>query len=722
MKHFILIILLTCIGLAARSSSATINASFTSASSVPVTAASYTATGNTVNLSLGFAPPTGTTLTLVNNTGLSFITGRFSNLSQGQVVNLSYGGKSYRFVANYYGGTGNDLVLQWAYQYLAAWGSNARGQLGNNSTTYSSVPVLVTQSGVLAGKTVVSVAAGDSHGLALCSDGTMAAWGWNTYGQLGNNSTTDSSVPVLVTQSGVLAGKTVVSVAAGDEHSLALCSDGTVAAWGLNKYGELGNNSTTNSSVPVLVTQSGVLAGKTVVSVAAGSSHSLARCSDGTLAAWGDNTYGQLGNDIIGGGSSVPALVQSGELAGKTVVSVSAGWCHNLALCSDGTVAAWGWNINGQLGLGYNSPYPGSVPVPMLVTQSGVLAGKTVVSVAAGGINSLALCSDGTVAAWGSNSKGQLGNNSTTDSSVPVLVTQSGVLAGKTVVSVELRGYDSLALCSDGTVATWGLNGSGALGNGSTTDSSVPVLVTQSGVLAGKTVVSVASGEGYSLALASVQNSADLSGLSLSSGTLSPAFAAATTSYTASVPNATTSITVTPTLADTTATVTVNGTIVASGTASGAISLAVGTNVISTVVTAQDGTTQSTYTTTVTRATSYTSWIANYPSLTGANALSTANPSHDGLTNLMKYALGLDPTVAHGAPGSLNGSTLSFTKGTMASGDSNVSYTIQESTDMVTWATATRGIVSNNSGSITYTFPSSRPSNLFVRLQVTQSP
>jgi len=476
-----------------------VTANFTSVSSIPVTAASYEATGNTVNLSLGFAPSTGTDLTVVKNTGLGFIIGEFSNLAQGQVVNLSYGGNSYRFVANYYGGTGNDLVMHWAYQDIADWGYNSNGQLGNNSVTARGVPVLVTQSGVLAGKIVVSVSAGDEYSLARCSDGTLVAWGYNSNGQLGNNSTTDSSAPVLVTKTGVLAGKTVVSVATGAYHSLALCSDGTLVAWGANWDGELGNNSTTDSSVPVLVTKTGVLAGKKVVSVSAGCGHSLALCSDGTVAAWGWNGNGQLGNNSTTD-SSVPVLVtQSGVLAGKTVVSVASGYSHSLALCSDGTVAAWGYNGDGELG--DNSTTDSSIPV--LVTQSGVLAGKTVVSAAAGAYHSLALCSDGTVAAWGYNGDGELGNNSTTDSSVPVLVTQSGVLAGKTVISVAAGQYQSLALCSDSTVAAWGYNGDGELGNNSTTDSSVPVLVTQGGVLAGKTVVSVAAGYDHSLALCS---------------------------------------------------------------------------------------------------------------------------------------------------------------------------------------------------------------------------
>ena len=118
--------------------------------------------------------------------------------------------------------------------------------MGNGSITTSKVPVLVDSSGVLAGKTVIAIAAGYYHSLALCADGTLVAWGYNGYGQLGNNSTTNSSVPVVVDRAGVLAGKTVTAIAAGASHSLALCADGTLAAWGCNDDGQLGNNSTVN--------------------------------------------------------------------------------------------------------------------------------------------------------------------------------------------------------------------------------------------------------------------------------------------------------------------------------------------------------------------------------------------------------------------------------------------------------------------------------------------
>jgi len=493
----------------------TVTATFASATTVPVTAADYTAAGNTVDLALGFTPPTGTTLTIIRNTGIAFISGQFTNLAQGQKVALAFGGITYDFVANYYGGSGNDLVLVWANNRAFSWGDNYNGQLGDNSTTERQLPVPVTALGVLAGKTVVAIAAGTAHSLALCLDGTVAAWGSNTYGRLGDNTTTQRNVPVAVnTSSGVsaLSGKTVVAVAAGQYHSLALCSDGTVAAWGYNSYGQLGDNTTTQRNVPVAVnTASGVSAlfGKTVVAISAAGRHSLALCSDGTVAVWGYNYNGQLGDNTTTQ-RNVPVVVNTASgvsaLFGKTVVAISAGSFHSLALCSDGTVAAWGYNTYGQLG--DNTTTQRLVPVTVNTT-SGVSAlfGKTVVAIVAGNSHSLALCSDGTVAVWGYNYYGQLGDNTATQRNVPVAVnTASGASAlfDKTVTAIAAGTNHSLALCSDGTVAAWGYNYNGQLGDNTWTQRNVPVVVNTSAdsALFGKTVVAIAAGYSHSLALA----------------------------------------------------------------------------------------------------------------------------------------------------------------------------------------------------------------------------
>jgi alpha-tubulin suppressor-like RCC1 family protein len=464
-------------------------ATYGSAGDIPVTVSGLTATGNTATIGLNFAPLPGTNLTLVNNTGLAPIVGSFSNLAHGQTLNLSYGGVLYQFFANYYGGTGNDLVLQWANTRLLAWGSNGSGQLGNNAITDSPIPTAVTSTGALADKSITSLAVGSNHSLTLSSDGRVTAWGYNGNGQLGIGTTTDSRIPVAVT-GGTLAGKTVSAVAAGQFHNLALCTDGTLAAWGYNFYGQLGNGITSNSSTPVAVTRTGVLSGKTIIAIAAGTYHSFALCSDGTLAAWGYNGNGELGNGGTGF-SPLPVTVnRSGVLAGKTIRSVIAGSFHNFALCTDGTLAGWGYNAYGQLG--NNSVNTSTVPV--LVNISGVLAGKTIIASTAGYYHTLALCSDGTLAAWGSNSLGELGNGNNTSSQVPVAVSLSGVLAGKSVMSVSAGAVHNVALCADGAVATWGYNGDGELGNNSAVSSNIPVLVSSSALAAGERFVNGSSG------------------------------------------------------------------------------------------------------------------------------------------------------------------------------------------------------------------------------------
>ena len=479
------IAMLSCLPAAA----GTVTANFTSATTVPVTAASYTATGNTVNISLGFAPPAGTSLTVVKNTGSNFISGVFSNLAQGQSVQLTYGGVIYAFVANYYGGTGNDLVLQWANNRLLAWGDNGYGELGNHTNDSSNIALPVDMSGALAGKTILSIATGGYHCLALCSDGTMVTWGQDDPTQLG----TGNIAPVPVDSSGVLAGKTVIAIAAGGSHNLALCMDGTLAAWGDGSFGSLGNNSAVGGEAPVLVDRTGVLAGKTIVAISAWGFSSYALCADGTLAAWGYNASGQLGNNSTTN-SYVPVLVdRSGVLSGKTITAISG----SFVLCSDGTLATWGAGASGQLGNGSSA----NSSVPVLVTRTGVLSGKTVVAIASGGSHRLALCSNGTLVSWGDNVNGQLGNSTPSLSNVPVLVDQTGVLSGKTIMAISGGDSDSFAVCTDGSLASWGANSYGELGNNSLTDAYAAAWVTRNGMGTAERFVIACGGPQSSLSL-----------------------------------------------------------------------------------------------------------------------------------------------------------------------------------------------------------------------------
>jgi len=472
-----------------------LSGTYNAATDVPKTASAYTATGRTLNLVLN-CEPLANELVVVRNLGPDHIQGQFTNLVHGQPVVLGYGGESYHFVANYYGGNGNDLVLVWEGTRPFTWGNNNFGALGDGDVGQGrNEPGPVDTSGLLLSKTVVDTATDGKHCLVLCSDGTLTAWGHNYYGQLGDGTTTTPRsfpVPVDAGEGSALYEKTVLAVEAGANHSLAICMDGTVAAWGDNSDGQLGNGGTEPSSVPVLVdTGAGsALQGKTVTAVATRSGHCLALCSDGTMAAWGDNSDGQLGN----GGtepSSVPVLVDTGAgsaLQGKTVVAIAAGRAHSLALCSDGTVAAWGDNHYGQLGDGTDSDR--WVPVEVNTGPTSALTGRTVVAIAAGEEQSFAVCSDGVVAvvvvvvAWGGNTYGQLGDGTIEQRTMPVAVNAKvgSALNDRTVIGLEAGRYHSLAVCSDGTLAAWGPNIHGQLGDGTTELRTVPVTVLRTGL------------------------------------------------------------------------------------------------------------------------------------------------------------------------------------------------------------------------------------------------
>jgi alpha-tubulin suppressor-like RCC1 family protein len=281
-----------------------------------------------------------------------------------------------------------------------AWGSNFSGQLGDGTTTDSSnKPVKVAN---LSGVEAISGGGAPSYNLALKDDGTVWAWGDNTAsqgsrigGQLGDDEISSSNTPLQVSD---LPGG-IDAIAAGAEHGLALKDDGTVWAWGYNFFGQLGNGTTTDSSSskPVQVSE---LVG--IKAIAAGGSFSLALKDDGTVWAWGDNRFGQLGDgtftegtvttcEITGGGgrmiSSCPGSntpVQMSEVGG--IEAIAAGGAHGLALKDDGTVWAWGYNQFGQLGNGTTtlSTSPGiNTPV-----QVGNLS--AVKAIAAGSDHSLA--------------------------------------------------------------------------------------------------------------------------------------------------------------------------------------------------------------------------------------------------------------------------------------------------------------------------------------------
>ncbi|MHC1744626.1 MAG: MopE-related protein [Syntrophobacteraceae bacterium] len=288
---------------------------------------------------------------------------------------------------------------------LWVWGTNGVGQLGIGDTTDRSSPVQVGN-----GTDWMDVSGGAAHSLALQSDGSLWAWGWNEYGQLGLGNRIGRSSPVRV---GSDADWMMVS--AGDGHSLGIKTNGTLWAWGSSAYGQLGDGSPPPAADRLAPVMIGLDSDWTVV--AAGQEHSVGVKSDGTLWAWGRNDHGQLGLGDLAD-RFAPELVGSDT----NWMTVSTRGKHCLALKWDGTLWAWGANDHGQLGLGDTMDRD----VPVQIVQSGTVpmahVNREWIAISAGSHHSLALKSDGKLWSWGRNNSGQLGTRDGVDHLTPFLV------------------------------------------------------------------------------------------------------------------------------------------------------------------------------------------------------------------------------------------------------------------------------------------------------------
>ncbi len=454
-----------------------LTAGFSAAGVSAFEAASPNVRGLSIQLSLTHTPDPGAELTVLRNTGLDFIEGEFSNLAQGQEVALFHGKRTYRFVADYFGGDGNDLVLVWKYRRLFGWGSNTYSNAGDGQIAASKpVPGPATSVEAFAaanGKFIKDVKAGYSHALVLFIDGTVAAWGQpGGHGVLGtgNTDTTVIKTPAWVDDTGVLAGRRVVQISAGQLANLALCADHTLASWGYNLNGQLGDGTLINRSRPV-ESHAYPVAGRTdqrVVSVVAGDNHSTVLHANGKVSSAGHNVHSGTGLSTVYAPSFWPVSTDPvrSAMAGREGVALHYGTICTAVLTKDGTICYWGVRLN-------PSPWLISA-VPADAASGSLLAGRSVRSITPGYQGGLALTGDGAVISW----------EIPADYATPVTRQIGGgpgsVLAGRIVTAVStsgpVRGH-SVAVLSDGTVATWGTNTYGQLGDGTLTARPEPVLL-----------------------------------------------------------------------------------------------------------------------------------------------------------------------------------------------------------------------------------------------------
>jgi alpha-tubulin suppressor-like RCC1 family protein len=335
-----------------------------------------------------------------------------------------------------------------------SWGAAAQGALGDGTTVSKSSPVDLSGKG----NNWRQLSMGGAGGAGVKLDGTLWTWGAGTYGVLGSGSTASRSSPQTTTLAGTDWKEVSIAKGAWGVSSGAFCAaiklDGVLYTWGNNSKGQLGSGTTTNRSSPVSIT-----AINSWNHIACGVDHTIAVTSSGELYSWGSGAAGALGSGSTASRSS-PATVAGG---GNDWIKVSAGSGMSAAIKSDGTLWTWGSTGSfGALGDGLNidRSSPGTTAV----------GGTTWERVSCGGSATSAIKIDGTLWTWGLGSSGQLGTGSTASRSSPGTVAGGGT----NWKDVAASGSHMAAVKADGSIWTWGANGTGQLGTGNTTSRSSP--------------------------------------------------------------------------------------------------------------------------------------------------------------------------------------------------------------------------------------------------------
>ena len=340
---------------------------------------------------------------------------------------------------------------------VQCWGLNDSGQLGDDTTTTRAYPAPVSGLGA---SPIISVGTGEAFSCALNALGEMLCWGDNAQGQLGDGTRNSSLVPIMVNG----LGGTVESFSPGRTHVCAVLTNGNAVCWGDNATGQLGIGNFFDRLVP---TQISGLAGL-IASVASGYDHTCAVTILGDAYCWGNNFFGQLGDGTFVE-KLIPVPVDGLTGTGVRIAFVdeaAAGEFHTCIRTPMGDAYCWGDNISGQVGNAVTGT-PHTAPVAVAG-----LAGS-IQQIATGKAFTCALLNSGGIECWGENMDGQLGDGSTIDRFSPAGVTSLST----GVTAIGLGDLHACAQTISGFRYCWGDSFYGQLGNGSTTSSSLPIEV-----------------------------------------------------------------------------------------------------------------------------------------------------------------------------------------------------------------------------------------------------
>lgn len=388
---------------------------------------------------------------------------------------------------------------------MYSWGLNDHGQLGDGTTESSEVPVKVLHSfkaikvsawslhtlalddngqvyfwgsnshhpdkfdsmvtqpekiKELSSEFIVDIDVGDSHYMAVNKEGVVFTWGIDKTGELGTGVIDDiyPRLPTPLNSTGcILRGKKVIKVSAGDSHSVALDEQGIIYSWGSNNWGQLGNSEQVVNNgtayvhwTPVVVDHSGVLKGKYITQISAGSEHTMAMSSDGLVFLFGRNQYYQLGL-IDREFSSSPISINTHD-SSLRATQIGSGGYHSTFLSTNGSIYSFGDNIFLQLGDG--TILTRAYPAPVRFSH---LQDKLIVQIASCATHSIVVTSEGQLLSWGENHYGQLGDGTKINRDFPIPVDMHDAMKDTKIVQVGVSPSFSVALSQNGQLFSWGV-------------------------------------------------------------------------------------------------------------------------------------------------------------------------------------------------------------------------------------------------------------------------
>jgi len=338
-----------------------------------------------------------------------------------------------------------------------------------NSSIAPSLPPQLNEPGHQEGSiyTNTTLSTGWEHSCAVLDNGKISCWGKGM----------GSVVPSLI--SGLGQNITVSSISSGKDHTCVIVNNGSVACWGKGSSGQLGNGATSDKTAPTLTSSLGV--GRTAIALSSGEKHTCAILDNGFVSCWGDGTQGRLGN---GGTSSLSMPTLTSTLGvGRTAVAISSGVQHTCAILDNGSVSCWGSGSHGKLGNG------GQLDklTPTQISSLGV--GRTAVAISSGNDHTCAILDNGSVSCWGLDGFGSLGNGGMSSYS-PTLTSSLG--NGRTAVAISSGYYHTCAVLDNGSVSCWGYGSGGILGNGWTSDRTIPTLTSSLGL--GRSAIGISTG------------------------------------------------------------------------------------------------------------------------------------------------------------------------------------------------------------------------------------